>query len=203
MSVVTAYVPQQSRELLAYMSLILRTARRFGRRAWLEYDRAFRQEAAISGSKDWHIMRADLYNFHTAGANKPVSTPPFRRPNDQARSIANHGEICRSWNRGKCSSKFTSCSYQHVCDIKGCGGGYRSIEWQHNYVNGIAEHRRSHHHTIDATHLILVNYNSQIEQFLKHQYPCCLMFHQLTRNNLHVSSPCTQTVIEPSMLPMA
>ena len=27
-----------------------------------------------------------------------------------------------------------------------------------------------------------------------HQHSCCLIFHQLTRNNLHVSLPCTQTL---------
>ena len=116
MSAVTAYVPQWTLELLAYMSLILRTARLFLGRAWFQYDRALRQDAAISCSKDWHIMRADLYNY---------------------------GEICRSWNRGKCSSKFPSCSYQHMYDIKGCGGGHRSIKCQHNYVNRTAEHWRA------------------------------------------------------------
>ena len=32
-----------------------------------------------------------------------MSRQPFSRPNDEVRSIANHGEICRSWNRGKYS----------------------------------------------------------------------------------------------------
>ena len=31
-----------------------------------------------------------------------------------------------------------------------------------------------------------------------HQHPCCLKFHQLTRNNLYASLPCTQTAGNPS-----
>ena len=59
-------------------------------------------------------MRADLYNFHTALRSEQGCVQiALSWPNDEARSIANHGEICRS-NRGKCSSKFASCSYQHA-----------------------------------------------------------------------------------------
>ena len=108
MSVVTAYVLQRSRELLAYMSLILRTARRFGGRAWFEYDRAFRQEAVISGSKDWHIKRADLYNFHTESL---CPDRPFVDLTTRPEASLTTWEICRSWNREKCSRKFSSCSY--------------------------------------------------------------------------------------------
>ena len=57
MSVVATYAPQRSRDLLAYMSLILRTAKRFGGHAWLNYDRAFRQEADASGLENWSMLR--------------------------------------------------------------------------------------------------------------------------------------------------
>ena len=60
MSVVTTYAPQRSHDMLAYMSLILRTAKRFGGHAWLNYDRAFRQETAASALENWSMIWADL-----------------------------------------------------------------------------------------------------------------------------------------------
>ena len=65
-AVLTTFYPPRSRDLLAYMALIVRTAKQFGETAWLDYDRAFRREAAASNLRDWSVMRPDLYNYHTA-----------------------------------------------------------------------------------------------------------------------------------------
>jgi hypothetical protein len=59
-AVFTTFHPSRSRDLLAYMALIIRTAKRFGGTAWLDYDRAFRREAAASNLQDWSVMRPDL-----------------------------------------------------------------------------------------------------------------------------------------------
>jgi len=66
-SVIATYRPHRARDLLAYMALIIRTAKRFGGKAWFHYDRAFRREAEVNNVQDWGIMRTDLYNFHTSG----------------------------------------------------------------------------------------------------------------------------------------
>ena len=121
---------QRSRDLFAYMSLILRIAERFGGHAWLNYDRAFRQEAAASDLYNWSMMRADLYNYYTAGTSAPVNrddTPYFRRRDSEAVSFARPGEICRSWNRGRCTSQFATCNFYHVCDANGCLGAHPRI----------------------------------------------------------------------------
>ena len=57
MSVITTHMPHRSRDLLAHLSLILRTSKRFGGNAWFNYDRAFRQEAADTGLQDWSDVR--------------------------------------------------------------------------------------------------------------------------------------------------
>ena len=115
MSVVTAENPLHPHDLLTYV-VNLTHCKHFGGLTWLHYDRAFRQEAAASGLKDWSKMRTDLYNFHTAGGNAAfnhATTTPFRGRDSEAVIAARRGEICRSWSNGKCSSQYTTCSYQH------------------------------------------------------------------------------------------
>ena len=51
-AVLNSYFPHRARDLSAYMALIIRTAKRFGGRAWLQYDRAFRREAEVSFLQD-------------------------------------------------------------------------------------------------------------------------------------------------------
>ena len=65
-ALLTTFYPPRSHDLLAYMALIVRTAKRFTGTAWLDYDRAFRREAPTRNLRDWSVMRPDLYNYHTA-----------------------------------------------------------------------------------------------------------------------------------------
>ena len=58
-------------------------------------DRAFRQEAATTGLQDWSGMKADLYNYHTAGADTsyiPTATHSFRTRGREPVSSARHGK---------------------------------------------------------------------------------------------------------------
>ena len=52
------------------MALIIRTAKRFGAKAWFYYDRAFRRETEVNNLQDWSIMQTDLYNFHTSAIHR-------------------------------------------------------------------------------------------------------------------------------------
>jgi hypothetical protein len=47
--VMTNYYPHRWRDLSHYKMLILRTYRQFGGKAWLAYDKAFREHAAAAG----------------------------------------------------------------------------------------------------------------------------------------------------------
>lgn len=49
---------EESRERLAYARLIIREAQRHGGQAWLDYDKVFRQQAALDREKKWD--RIDL-----------------------------------------------------------------------------------------------------------------------------------------------
>ena len=68
--VMTTFRPYRARDLLEYQALIIRTAKRFGGRAWSQYDRAFRREAEVNNLQDWSVVRTDLYNLHTSAINR-------------------------------------------------------------------------------------------------------------------------------------
>ena len=75
MAVMVMHFPNRARDLLAYMALIIRTAKRFGGMTWRSYDRAFRRDAAASNNRDWSAMRPDLDNYHTAVVHCPTIAP--------------------------------------------------------------------------------------------------------------------------------
>ena len=62
--VLCAAHPHRWPDLLKYKLLIIQTARHFSGSAWLEYDLAFRKDAAASGVSDWSRMNLGRYNFH-------------------------------------------------------------------------------------------------------------------------------------------
>ena len=138
-SVIATFQPHQARDLLAYMALIIRTAKRFGGRAWFNYDRAFRREAEVSSLRDWSVMRTDLYNFHTSALNCVPDALLFnsRRPNADFQNVTprtepsgslNNTQLCISWNEGSCVSPRARCRFSHACNITGCGKSHRRVE---------------------------------------------------------------------------
>ena len=60
-------------DLTKYKLLIIQTARQSPGREWLEYDLAFRKDAATTGASDWSRMNLDLYNFHLRSP-APITT---------------------------------------------------------------------------------------------------------------------------------
>ena len=117
---------------MAYKLLILRTYREFGGRVWLSYDRAFREHAAASKITDWSSLNVQLYNFHAAGAS---SRPHLSRQNSsssEATGSSSSDVVCRSWNRGACSSPYSSCMFAHKCSL--CRGSHRSSDCHDNPV---------------------------------------------------------------------
>ena len=139
-AVLTTFYPPRSRDLLAYMALIVRTAKRFGGTAWLDYDRAFRREAAANNLRDWSVMRPDLCNYHTAlisvnrlSSNKSeANQSPQRNFRDEARGQPSAKQCCISWNKGFCSSDYKFCRYRHSCSYPDCNGSHWLLE--HNRV---------------------------------------------------------------------
>ena len=56
--------PSRWKDLNQYKLLIIQTARRFADKSWLNYDIAFRKEAAATGSTDWSRMNPGLLQAH-------------------------------------------------------------------------------------------------------------------------------------------
>lgn len=135
-AVISTFFPSRARDLLAYMALIIRTAKRFGGRSWLNYDRAFRREAAASNVQDWSSMKPDLYNYHTATVNPQSSVVPSppqgkqRGFRPEARGDPSSHELCISWNQGSCVSQRAWCRYRHACTVPGCQAPHRRINHQ-------------------------------------------------------------------------
>ena len=134
-SVIATHRPDRARDLLAYMALIIRTAKRFGGKAWFHYDRAFRREAEVNNVQDWSTMRTDLYNFHTSAANRVPdaqfythrrATKPLSR--DEATGNPSNPQLCLSWNEGSCISPRATCRFRHACNISGCGQSHRRVD---------------------------------------------------------------------------
>ena len=130
--ILTKTFPHRWNDLMAYKLLILRTYREFGGRVWLSYDRAFREHAAASKINDWSSLNVQLYNFHAAGAS---SRPHLSRQNStssEATGSSSSDVVCRSWNRGACSSPYSSCMFAHKCSL--CRGSHRSSDCHDNKV---------------------------------------------------------------------
>ena len=75
--VICASHPHRWSDLTKYKLLIIQTARHLPGRSWLEYDIAFRKDAAATGASDWSRMNLDLYNFHL---RSPAPPRLYHRP---------------------------------------------------------------------------------------------------------------------------
>ena len=120
--------PSRWLDTTQYKLLILQTASQFPCPAWLNYDTAFRKDAAASLLPDWSKMNLDLYSFHirtsgsVTGQSAPHSTSlahtsvPSNVPPKHSLDPTQH---CRSWNDGAFRWSLGQCRYRHVrerCD---------------------------------------------------------------------------------------
>ena len=117
--------PSRWLDTTQYKLLILQTACKFAEPAWLNYDTAFRKDAAASLLADWSKMNLDLDNFHTrasstvTGQSAPRSTSlphTSASSNIPPKRSFDPIQYCRSWNDGACSWSLSQCRYRHVCE---------------------------------------------------------------------------------------
>ena len=116
--VMCATHPHRWPDLTKYKLLIIQTARQSPSRAWLEYDLAFRKDAAATGASDWSKMNLDLYNFHLrspAPLANPQSSTSLPVTVSASRGYISQPPYCISWNNGQCRWPFGECRYRHVC----------------------------------------------------------------------------------------
>ncbi len=60
--------PEAVPELMAYLINIMRVSQDFGGMAWVNYDLAFRRQAASTGNRQWSRVNPSLYSICFAGA---------------------------------------------------------------------------------------------------------------------------------------
>ena len=109
--------PHRWRDLKSYKLLILRTYRQFSGFCWLDYDRAFREQAAAEKITDWSKMHVQLFNYHTAGAQVRTHPTSSSVVSSQAEASGNASSkvIRHSWNAGHCIAVNPQCRFRHVC----------------------------------------------------------------------------------------
>ena len=123
--VLCAAHPHRWPDLTKYKLLIIQTARHSPDRAWLEYDLAFRRDAAATGATDWGKMNLDLYNFHL---RSPARSPdklvvgPSSTSTSTSRGYNSSIPYCTSWNNGLCRWPFGECRFRHSCSS--CDGAH-------------------------------------------------------------------------------
>ena len=127
--IVTSSFPHRWKDLTSYKLLILRTHRHFSGRVWLAYDQAFRQHVAATGLTDWSSMNVELFNFHAAGASIRPGPTGTGVESPEATGAPSSHVVCRSWNRGRCSSLYAHCRFAHRCNL--CAGSHRAQECTH------------------------------------------------------------------------
>ena len=71
-AILTAAYPEKAPHLFAYLRTIVRASRTFESTAWAAYDVAYRRQAANSGSLDWGVLDAGLYNDAFTGRAKAI-----------------------------------------------------------------------------------------------------------------------------------
>ena len=126
------------RDLTRYELLILWTYCQFSGYCWLNYDRAFREHVAAVKLTNWSMMNAQLFNYHTAGAQVRI------RPASVASQAEAFGKttskvICHSWNLGQCIAINPHCWFCHACSR--C-----SVD---HHANSCTSLQSSHPHSLD------------------------------------------------------
>ena len=66
-AVLAQHEPSAVPELMAYMTLIIRSSQDFEGLAWMRYDSSFRRQAALTCNKRWSTINSTLYTMNFSG----------------------------------------------------------------------------------------------------------------------------------------
>lgn len=103
-------------QMLLYQASVVRLARDYPSKAWLAYDRAFRQKMAASKSSNWGTMDHDLW----AMAIGPQSSLLIQRSLPKSSASRRYFLSCDAFNWRRCDRPY--CMYPHVCSSCGRPG---------------------------------------------------------------------------------
>ena len=166
-SVLLSKYPNLHKALTAYQSTIVREARRFGFRGWLQYDQLFRQHAAKDPeTAAWGSLNSALYAIsflsrqrgdtltcascmssdHATGQcalarrEDPYFAkrrPLLQRPLNPKRGIGSNSKTCYSWNDGRCARGAGACNFRHCC--LRCGDDHKMVDCPHKASSSCRE----------------------------------------------------------------
>ena len=71
--VLAGTTPEAIPELMAYLVHIVRVSQDFGSLAWVNYDSAFRRQAASTGNRQWSRVNPSLYSICFSGSPGPAN----------------------------------------------------------------------------------------------------------------------------------
>ena len=111
-ALVAKVAPEKLAPLISYFLVVAKAHRDIPGKGWMEYDKAFRKQAADNLSLSWSVMDPTLYlsTVLTRGAHSSAS---YTKSQGQAASTARKDQVCFNWNSGGCN--FPRCKFRHVC----------------------------------------------------------------------------------------
>ena len=137
---------QKVKDQLAYARLIIREAQRHSGSGWLDYDRVFRQQAALDPALKWNSLHPGIQASTLVGqvANAHMLCRLCREPDHSTNQCAlwylqpptsnsgvpgssstqrfpgwhqdSRANLCLSWNSGQCNFPVV-CRFRHICSI--------------------------------------------------------------------------------------
>ena len=145
-SVLSTRYPDKVPEFMAYQATIIKCSREFEGLGWLQYDRAYRRQVAMTKEVNWSKVNTTLYNLCLAGKARrihlckwclsdshqselcpEVARPhligvgqgfPYHQHSNAGRSQRGTVEICRLYNgREGNRCKFNPCKFAHLCMV--------------------------------------------------------------------------------------
>ena len=114
--------PEKLAPLISYFLIVAKAHRDIPGKGWMEYDRAFRKQAADNVNLSWSVMDPTLYlsTVLTRGAHNSAPKPQNQ---SQVPTTVRKDQVCYNWNSGSCS--FPRCKFKHVCSK--CEGNHRRL----------------------------------------------------------------------------
>ena len=116
--------PYRWKDLIQYQLLILGIYCHFCGRVWLTYDQSFREHAAVTRPTDCSSMNVQLFNFHAAGSSVRSSSLTTSNESPGPPSSSSSTILCKSWNKGRCTTPFSFCRYAHRRSV--CSGAHQA-----------------------------------------------------------------------------
>ena len=116
--IVAQQTPEKIGSLISYFLLLAKTYRDVQGGGWLDYDRAFRKQAAEKKNLSWSCLEPTLFLSTVVTQGAAVANKSAQPSKVELKKDA---PVCFAWNFSACT--FPRCKYRHVCQK--CQGPHR------------------------------------------------------------------------------